>query len=121
LEIDVDEAPEQSHENNELMDEEVQLDVASNNLEHQEVGMGTPQNQKYAVSNPATTSAFYARRKVSKAPLVMIDVRRSVRLKGKTKGFQTDACNPVKDCLCCSVEPPTLSGRTIRSLGKDFL
>jgi hypothetical protein len=34
LEIDVDEAPEQSHENNELMDEEVQLDVASNNLEH---------------------------------------------------------------------------------------
>jgi hypothetical protein len=77
-------------------------------------------NQKYVVCNPATTSALYARRKVSKAPLVVIDVRRSIRLEGKTKGFTTDACNPIKDCLCCAVEPPILPGMAIRILGKDF-
>jgi hypothetical protein len=42
------------------------------------------------------------------------------RLNGKSGGFKVDACNPSKDCLYCSIESPTLSGRVIRSLGKDF-
>jgi hypothetical protein len=57
---------------------------------------------------------------VSRAPLVVIDVRRSVRLEGKTKGFKTDASNPTKNCLCCVVEPPTLLGRAIRSLDMNI-
>jgi hypothetical protein len=82
---------------------ESDLDGDSVELDHQNVGMGTPMNQKYVVCNPATTSALYARRKVSKAPLVVTDVRRSIRLEGKTKGFKTDACNPIKRLsLLCS-------------------
>jgi hypothetical protein len=31
-----------------------------------------------------------------------------------------DVCNPSKDCICYSVDPLTLSGKVIRSLGQDF-
>jgi hypothetical protein len=67
----------------------------------------------------ASSCALQARRKVSKAPLILTEVR-SVRIKGKSRGFKLDACNPSKDCFCCVVGPPTLSGKVIRSLGRDF-
>jgi hypothetical protein len=73
-----------------------------------------------AVKSSASTSVMHAKRVVSKAPLVVSEVRRSIRLKGKSAGFKTDACNPSKDCICCSSVPPTLSAKVIRSLGKDF-
>jgi hypothetical protein len=49
--------------------------------------------------------------KRSKAPLVVSDVKRSIRC---------EVGNPGKDCFWSSVVPPNLSGKTIRSLGKDF-
>jgi hypothetical protein len=73
-----------------------------------------------AVKSSASTSVMHAKRVVSKAPLVVSEVRRCIRLKGKSAGFKTDACNPSKDCICCSSVPPTLSAKVIRSLGKDF-
>jgi hypothetical protein len=51
--------------------------------------------------------------------MVVMEVRRSERLKGKSKGYKNDACLS-KACLCCSAEPPTLSDKVIRNLGKEF-
>jgi hypothetical protein len=59
------------------------------------------------------------KRKLSMAPLVETDVRRSIRIKGKDSGFKGSSC-PSKACLCCDTVHPTLFNRVIRSLGKDF-
>jgi hypothetical protein len=59
------------------------------------------------------------KRKLSKAPLVVTDVRRSERLKGKCNGYKMEACQS-RNCFCYNSEPPTLSTRTIRSLGQEF-
>jgi hypothetical protein len=67
----------------------------------------------------ASTSALHIIRRKAKAPLVTSKVRRSERLKKKSSGFKTSACE-ARTYLCCDTEPPTLSERTIRSLGKDF-
>jgi hypothetical protein len=42
-----------------------------------------------------------------------------VKGKGKSKGFKQVACQS-KTCFRYSIEPPTLSDKVIRSLGKDF-
>jgi hypothetical protein len=57
---------------------------------------------------------------VSKSPLVVSNVRRSTRLEGKSKSFKIDASNPKKDCFCCTIDPPNLSGKAISSLGANF-
>jgi hypothetical protein len=38
----------------------------------------------------------------------------------KLGGFKADACNPSRDCMHCSADPPTLSGKVIQCLGSDF-
>jgi hypothetical protein len=120
---DVVEASDQSQGNGTLMDTESHS--VGNELDHQNVG--TPLNKKYVVCNPATTSALYARRKVSKAPLVVTEVRRSIRSKGKIKGLKIDACNLAKDYLCFAVDPPPphththLVRKSNLKLGKGFL
>jgi hypothetical protein len=81
---------------------------------------GTPLNQNCVINDSTTTSALHARRKITKAPLVGTIARRSIRLEGKTKGFRCDASNSGRDCSCCAIEPPNLSGKAIRSLGKIF-
>jgi hypothetical protein len=49
------------------------------------------------------------------------DVRRSIRLEGKTKGFKSEIDNHKKDCFCCAVDPPpNLYGKAIKSLCIDF-
>jgi hypothetical protein len=58
------------------------------------------------------------KRKRSKAPLVVSEVRRSTRLESKSRGFKCDMGNQEKDCFCCSIEPPT--SKAIRNLGKEF-
>jgi hypothetical protein len=58
-------------------------------------------------------------RRKTKFPLVASEVRRSERLKKKSYGFKTSACQ-ARTCLCCDTKHPTLLERTIRSLGKDF-
>jgi hypothetical protein len=52
--------------------------------------------------------------------LVVTDVRRSIRLEGKQKGFKCDVGHLERDCFCCPVDPPNISGKTIRSLGRYF-
>jgi hypothetical protein len=101
-----------------LNSNEVSLD--GEKADSYEVALGTPMNQKCAASNVVSTFALHGRRKLSKAPLVVTDVRRSIRLEGKFKGFKCDTCNPEKNCFCCAVDPPNLSGKAIRSLGRDF-
>jgi hypothetical protein len=65
---------------------------------------------------PISTSSQHVKRKRSKVPLVMSEVKRSDRLKVKAMGFKTDACQ-TKTCFCCSIDPPTLYEKVIRSLG----
>jgi hypothetical protein len=79
-------------------------------------------NSSGVPTSRATTSALHGCRKGAKTPLVATDVRRSIKLEGKSKGFKVDGNHPKKDCFCCSVDPPppTLSGEVIRSLGADF-
>jgi hypothetical protein len=63
---------------------------------------------------------LHAKRKIIKAPLVVNDVRRSIRLEGKRKGFKCDVGRPEKDSFGCAVELPNLSGKAIKSLGKEL-
>ena len=61
------------------------------------------------------------RRRTAKGKAVISedDLRRSLRLKKVNKGFKTSACKD-KNCLGCSVSPPTISPTIIRNLGASF-
>jgi len=61
------------------------------------------------------------RRRTAKGKAVISedDLRRSLRLKKVNKGFKTSACKD-KNCLGCSVYPPTISPAIIRNLGASF-
>jgi hypothetical protein len=61
----------------------------------------TPMNQR----NVTDSVSVHTKRKMSKAPLVVSDVRRSSRLECKSKGFKIDASNPEKDYFCCTIDP----------------
>jgi hypothetical protein len=80
----------------------------------------TPLNQKRDVKVSSTTSILHAKIRITRAPLVVTDVRRSIRLEVKNKGFKCDVSSQGKDCFCCVVEPPNFTGKAIRSLGKEF-
>jgi hypothetical protein len=79
----------------------------------------TPCQQGIIKKSSLTTSDMRLKRKLSKAPLVVKDVRTSERLKEKCNGYKMEACQS-RNCFCCNSEPPTLSTRTIRSLGQEF-
>lgn len=57
--------------------------------------------------------------KVTLSPLVESQVRRSSRVKGKTKGYKSESCKD-KNCIACSAHPPTISSKVIRNLGENF-
>jgi hypothetical protein len=77
--------------------------------------------EKHGISSTvsASASSLHLKRKLSKVPLVLTEVRRSDRLKGKSLGYKGDSCQG-RNCLCCSTNPPTLSRRVIRKLGNEF-
>ncbi|KAK3126356.1 hypothetical protein QOZ80_7AG0555350 [Eleusine coracana subsp. coracana] len=79
----------------------------------------TPVSQTGTSSLAATTSALHLKRKATKAPMVDSDLRRSEGIKKITKGFKGKACMD-KRCICCSIEPPTLSSKVIRILGETL-
>jgi hypothetical protein len=79
----------------------------------------TPEKERIPSKNSVSTSAVNLKRKWTKAPIVVTDVKRSDRLKGKTQGFKAETCLS-KICLCCATEPPTLSSKIIKSLGTEF-
>lgn len=54
-----------------------------------------------------------------KAPISEDDVRRSMRLKKLHKGFKSSICKD-RNCLGCSVAPPTISPKIIKNLGATF-
>jgi hypothetical protein len=62
---------------------------------------------------------MHLKRKFSKVPLVSIEVRRSERIKENQKGFKDSQCKE-KSCICCNTEPPTLSNKVMRCLGKEL-
>jgi hypothetical protein len=80
----------------------------------------TPMVKISGSTTSASTSDMHAKRAISMAPIVVIEVRHSVRLRGKLDGFKSDISNPTKNCICCSTDPPILSSKVIRSLGNDF-
>jgi hypothetical protein len=64
-------------------------------------------------------SALHQKRKKTKAPMVVSEVRRSDRLKAISRGFKGKHCEKAY-CFCCFIEPSSLSKNVIRSLGTDF-
>ncbi|RCV25445.1 hypothetical protein SETIT_5G167200v2 [Setaria italica] len=46
-------------------------------------------------------------------------VKRSLRKKDQLKGFKSSSCND-KQCLGCSIDPPTISTSVIKNLGASF-
>jgi hypothetical protein len=62
---------------------------------------------------------MHLKRKFAKAPLVSTEVRRSERIKENHKGFKDSQCKG-KSCICCNIEPPTLSNKVMRCLGKEL-
>jgi hypothetical protein len=51
--------------------------------------------------------------------MVVSEVRRSDRLKAISRGFKGKHCEKA-NCFCCSIEPPSLSKKVIRSPDIDF-
>jgi hypothetical protein len=66
----------------------------------------------------ASSSSIPVKKRSSKAPLVVSEVRRSDRLKVKSKGYKGKSCK-TNSCYCCSTSPPTLSTRLIKNLGRE--
>jgi hypothetical protein len=62
---------------------------------------------------------MHLKRKFAKAPLVSTKVKRSERIKENQKGFKYSQCKG-KSCICCNTEPPTLSNKVMRWLGKEL-
>jgi hypothetical protein len=62
---------------------------------------------------------MHLKRKFAKAPLVSTKVKRSERIKETQKGFKYSQCKG-KSCICCNTEPPTLSNKVMRWLGKEL-
>ena len=46
-------------------------------------------------------------------------LRRSARRKNINKGYKDPSCSE-KDCVACSVKPPTISANVIKNLGATF-
>jgi hypothetical protein len=82
-------------------------------------GSETPEETPSKELGSAGTLAVHIKRKASKVPLVSFEVRRSERLKKQNLGFKGKACKERK-YLCCDIETPTISSKTIRNLGRDF-
>jgi hypothetical protein len=68
-------------------------------------------------SSSTSTSSIPVKKRSSKAPLVVSEVRRSDRPKVKSQGYKGKSCK-TSSCYCCSTPPPTLSSKLIKSLGK---
>jgi hypothetical protein len=110
-----------------LVEEELQCysvrfsEVTEESDYSEEVALGnlTPKHQVIAGQSSASTSALHLKRKYSKSSKVASKVTRSERLKSKSQGFKQEA-NLSRSCFCCGTEPPTISDKVIRSLGKDF-
>jgi hypothetical protein len=69
--------------------------------------------------NMTSSVSGQQKRKHSKAPLVVSDVRRSERINKVNYGFKASFEN-AKPCLCCDADPLTLSSKVIKDHGKDF-
>ncbi|KAL6641569.1 hypothetical protein ACP70R_019750 [Stipagrostis hirtigluma subsp. patula] len=67
----------------------------------------------------STSLLLGKKRKERKIPLVETEVRRSLRISNLSKGFKKSSCSD-KNCVACSIDPPTLSSKTIRNLGEEF-
>jgi hypothetical protein len=80
--------------------------------------METPDRFPAIETKIVSTSCLHLKRKASKAPIVVYEVR-SERIKIKNQGFKSQACME-RTCFCCSIDPPTLSPKVIKSLGSEF-
>jgi hypothetical protein len=90
----------------------VSLDMTPNSSKSQENSI-IPGDDSERISTPKL------KRKLSKTPLSVTEVRRSERVKISQQGFKAKSCKE-KTCFCCDVEPPTLSTKVIKSLGKEL-
>jgi hypothetical protein len=79
----------------------------------------TPVKPREAANHSVSTLALHQKKKKTKAPMVVIEVRRSVRLKVISRGFKGKHCEKA-NCFWCSIEPPSLSKKVIKSLGTYF-
>jgi hypothetical protein len=79
----------------------------------------TPEKQRDTLHQFVSTSALHQKRKKTKAPLVVTEVRRSDKLKAISHGFKGKHCEKF-NYFCCSIDPPSLSKNVIRSLGTNF-
>jgi hypothetical protein len=51
--------------------------------------------------------------------MVTSEARMSERIKTNQHGFKTSQCKGIS-CFCCNTDPPTLSTKITRNLGKDM-
>jgi hypothetical protein len=104
-------------DNNNLQLPEMQDLTASDSLDR--ISSPDVNISKSGLNSTATTSSMHLKRKRAKAPLVIIEVRLSERLKGKSDDYKAGTCDS-RRCFYCSTDPPTLAPKVIRSLGADF-
>jgi hypothetical protein len=64
----------------------------------------SPHDTSEGSSTTPSKAEIHLKRKASKVPLVVSEVRRSERIKKLNDGFKSQACKE-KSCFCCSIEP----------------
>jgi hypothetical protein len=87
--------------------------------EEEVLALVTPVKPRDIVGESTSTSALLKKKRKPKVPMVAFEVRRSDRLKAISHGFMGKHSEKT-NCLCCSIETPTLSKKVIISLGIDF-
>ncbi|XP_012701324.1 uncharacterized protein LOC101786606 isoform X1 [Setaria italica] len=88
-------------------------------LSQEEVGTSTPELCKAAkpdLKEARSPKKARARLSIKAAPECESSVRRSDRIKAKSKGFRRSSCQD-NTCLACTACPPTISADVIQSLG----
>jgi hypothetical protein len=86
----------------------------------EENALATLEKEGGAEDSQTSSSALHVKRRAAKAPMVVSEFRRSIRLEGKSNGFKSEVGSQERDCFCYSVQLPNLSGKAIRSLGRIF-
>ncbi|TVU34494.1 hypothetical protein EJB05_16329, partial [Eragrostis curvula] len=78
-----------------------------------------PISPRHKGISPMSRKIISSKKHISTPPVDTSGVRRSERLKKKSKGFKTDSCTD-RRCVTCTAEPPNLTPSIIRNLGETF-
>jgi hypothetical protein len=105
---------------NECSNAKVDCPSKHSNLQIVEVPSTPEHSVMQQIPHSSTTMMLPKKRKERQVVVVDTELRRSMRLKSQNMGFKLAGCGR-KNCLGCDLDPPSLSTKVIRNLGKKFV